>query len=211
MNAKRETHRRKALGTRFLIGLFALLVVSSAATTAQQTPAKQETTTPSGPRAIADSKARTTFELRIISDGNLCPGNNLNCEEKDIWWKNFILLASDGHTLYLTRIPFPSVERSKKQFDLTIKDAEKIIRRNLELNSKGEQVGERALGLFPEIKDRKPPWGVPHHKLFWMWGINYWEITGEHLDDVLALEVRLKEEGVDAVWGWRATIPLRPE
>lgn len=208
-NATRETHGRMTLGTPFFI--FALLAVSSAATIGQQTPAKQETTIQLGPQARPDSKLRTTFVLRRISDGILCPKNNLNCEEKDIWWKNFTLLAPDGHTLDLTSIPFLSVERSKKQFDLTIKEAEKIIRRNFEMNSKGEQVGERALGFFPEIKDIKPPSDVPHYKLFWMWSTNYWEIIGAHLDDVLALEERLNEEGVNAVWGWRATVPLRPD
>jgi hypothetical protein len=153
----------------------------------------------------------TMFVLRRISDGTLCPISNLNCEEQDIWWKSFTLLASDGHTLYLTSIPFPTVERSKKQFGLRIKDAEKIIRRTVESNSTGEQVGEKALGFFPANRDSKSPSGVSQYKLFWMRGTNYWEITGEHLDDVLALEERLKEEGVNAVWGWRANFPLRPD
>ena len=149
------------------------------------------------------------FVLRRISDGTLCLISNLNCKEKDIWLKSFTLLASDGHTLYLTSIPFPSVERSKKQFGLRIKDAEKIIRRTVESNSTTEQVGEKALGFFPLDRDSKSPSGVSQYKLFWMRGTNYWEITGEHLDDVLALEERLKGEGVNAVWGWRANFPLR--
>ena len=141
--------------------------------------------------------------MRLISDGILCPMKDLNCSDKDIWWKNFILLASDGHTLYLTIIPFPSVEQSKKHFELSIKKAEKILRHDSESNNKGEPVEERALGLFPEITGRKAPSGVQHYQLFWMWGPNYWEITGEHLEDVLALEERLKEQGINAVWGWR--------
>lgn len=140
--------------------------------------------------------------LKVISDGNLCPVDNLDCDDKDILWKNFNLLASDGHALDLTSIPFPSVERSKKQFDIFIKRAEKILRRSPELNSNGDQVGERALGLFPEIKGTKPPAGVPHYKLFWRWGANFWEATGEHLEDVVALEQRLKEQGMDAVREW---------
>ena len=141
--------------------------------------------------------------MRLISDGILCPMKDLNCSDKDIWWKNFILLASDGHTLYLTSIPFPSVEQSKKHFELSIKKAEKILRHDSESNNKGEPVEERALGLFPEITGRKAPSGVQHYQLFWMWGPNYWEITGEHLEDVLALEKRLNEEGTGAVWHWR--------
>jgi hypothetical protein len=190
-NVAQETHRRTPPEARFLIGLVAVLAISFAATTAQQTPAKQETTT------------STTFVLRIISDGNLCPSNNLNCEEKNIWWGNFALLASDGHTVNLMSIPFPSVARSKREFDSMVKNADKIIRRNLESNSNGERVGERVLGFFPEVKGSKPPSGPPHYKLFWTRGSNYWEITGEHLDDVLSLEERLKEEGVKAVWGLR--------
>ena len=152
-----------------------------------------------------------TFALKAISDGFLCPRSNLKCEDKDIRFKNFILLASNDHTLSLVSIPFPSAARSKKEFDSTAKSAEKIIRRDLEINSKGEQVGERALGFFPEIKDTKPPSGMPQYKLFWMRSGNYWVITGEHLDDVLALEERLKEEGINAVWGWRANYPILPD
>jgi len=140
--------------------------------------------------------------LQLISDGVLCPKEDPNCSDKDIWWKNFTLLASDGHTLYLKSIPFPSTEQSRKQFESSIKRAEKILRRGLETNSKGEPVGEKALGRFPGIMDTKPPWGNPHYQLFWMWAANYWEITGEYLEDVLALEKRLKEEGTNAVWRW---------
>jgi len=195
---------------RFVISLFALVAVCAAATAAQQSPTKEASSTPPGPQASSDSRVRVTFVLKTISDGTLCPIGNLNCENSDIWWKNFTLLASNGHALDLMSIPYPSVARSKKAFDSTVKSADKIIRRDLEMNSKGEQVGERALGFFPEIKDTKPRLGVPHYKLFWMRGTNYWVITGEHLEDVLALEERLKEEGVNAVWGWRANFPLRP-
>ena len=136
----RQTHRRIKLRLRVVLAPFALLAVSSASTTAQQAPAKQEASAPPGPKAIPASKAPTTFVLKLISDGFLCPVNNLDREDGDIRWKDFALLAADGNTLHLTSIPFPSVERSKKQFDLTIKSAEKIVRRNVESNSKGEQV-----------------------------------------------------------------------
>jgi len=210
MNATTETRRRKTLG-RFLIGLFALLGVSSTATTAQQALARQERTTPSATPPISDSTVSMNFALTRISDGTLCPLDNLNCEDQNIWWKNFTLLASNGHTLNLRSIPFPSVARSKNEFDSTVKNADKIIRRGSEMNSKGEQVGERALGLFPQNKGMKSPSDVPHYKLFWMRGANYWVITGEYLDDVLTLEERLKEEGLNAVWGWRANYPIRPD
>jgi len=207
----RNTHQRTKLRVRFITGLFALQAIVSAAVPARQPLAKQVSNAPSGPQANPTSKVPATFLLKRISDGILCPITNLDCEEHDIWWKSFTLVASDGHTLYLKSIPFPSIEWSTKQFDSTIESAEKIVRCNVESNSKGEQVGERALGLFPEIEDSKPPWSVPHYELIWMWGPNYWEITGEHLDDVLALEQKLKEEGVNAVWCWHARIPSSPD
>ena len=189
------------LRTGIVTGLFYLLTFTSAAANVQQNPAKQKRSSSSEPQT-QEPTARTTFVLKAISDGMMCPMDKLDCEDKDIFWKNFNLLASDGHSLDLTSIPFPSVERSKKAFDISIKWAEKILRRSPESNSKGDIVGERALGLFPEIKDMKSPLGVPHYKLFWMWGANFWEVTGEHLEDVVALEERLKEQGVNAVWGW---------
>jgi hypothetical protein len=192
-----------------LLGLSVLGVASSSATIKQpiftfvrpELQSKQEAPVPSA-QATPSAKENTTFQLQRISDGTLCPIKDLNCSDKDIWWKSFTLLSSDGRTLYLTSIPFPSVERSRKQFELSIKEAEKVLRRNLESNSKGGAVGERALGLFSEIKDTKPPSSVPQYKLFWMWDAHYWEITGEHLEDVLALEQRLNEEGINAVWRW---------
>jgi hypothetical protein len=209
MNATTEIRRGTRLA-HYVIAVFAVLEVSSTATTAQQ-PLAQETTTPSAARPISDSKVRTNFALKRISDGTLCPLSNLNCEDSNIWWENFTLLASNGHTLNLMSIPFPSIARSKKEFESTAKNADKIIRRDAEMNSKGEQVGERALGFFPENKGMKSPADVPHYELFWMRGPNYWVVTGEYLDDVLALEERLKEEGLNAVWGWRANYPVRPD
>jgi hypothetical protein len=205
MNATWKTHRRNKLKAHFVIALLALVAISPTATTAQQTPANRETTAPPGPQVIPDSKVQMTFALKLISDGFLCPRENLNCADHNIWWKSFTLLASDGHTLYLTSIPFPSGERSRDQFESSIKGAEKILRRTMESNSKGEQVGERALGFFSEIKDMKPPSGVPHYQLFWTRGPNYWVVNGEHLEDVLALEERLKSEGVNVVWTWHST------
>lgn len=211
MNVVQETRPRIAQRAHFMISLLVLAAFSSAATYAQETPTKQATSSTSEPQTGQKPTERTTFTLKLISDGILCPMNNLSCEEKDIRWKNFTLLASDGHTLHLTSIPFPSVERSKKRFDRSIKEADQILRRSLESNGKGDQIGERALGLFTEVKDSKPPTDARHYMLFWMWGANFWEINGEHLEDVLALEERLKEEGVGAVWRWHPKISLGPD
>jgi hypothetical protein len=155
------------------------------------------------PQATFSTAQNTTFKLRRISDGTLCPMKELNCSDKDVWFKRFTLLASDGNTLYLTSIPFPSIERSKEKFESSVKEADEILRLSSELNNKGEPVGERAIGLSQETKDVSPPSVVSHYKLFWMCNAHYWEISGEHLEDVLALEERLKEQGINAVWGWR--------
>jgi hypothetical protein len=209
MNVARGIRQRQTRRARLLIGL-SVLGVASSVTAKQQIfafigskpQAKQEAPAPARSQATPGTKENITFRLRRISDGPLCPMKDLNCSDKRIWWKTFTLLASDGNTLYLTSIPFPSVERSKEEFESSVKEADKILRRSSELNGKAKPVGERVLGLFQETKGLKPPSGVPHYKLFWMWNAHYWEITGEHLEDVLALEGRLKEQGINAVWGW---------
>jgi hypothetical protein len=211
MNVAREIRQTKARPARFLIGLFVLGVASSSVIGKQQifalmgarSQAKQEAPAPALAQTTPSTKENITFKLRGIGDGNLCPITDLDCSDRDIWFKRFTLLASDGNTLYLTSIPFPSAERSKEKFESTVKEADKILRRSSELNSKGEPVGDRVLGSFKETMDVKPPRSVSHYKLFWMWNAHYWEITGEHLEDVLALEERLKEQGINAVWGWR--------
>jgi hypothetical protein len=211
MNVAREIRQRKARPARFLIGLFVLGVASSSVIGKQQIFAfmeakpqvKQEAPAPALSQTAPSTKENVTFKLRGIGDGKLCPITDLDCSDSDIWFKRFTLLASDGNKLYLTSIPFPSIERSKEKFESAVKEADKILRRNPELNSKGEPVGERALGLFEETKDVKPRSSVSHYELFWTWNAHYWEITGEHLEDVLALEERLKERDINAVWGWR--------
>lgn len=190
------------------LGLFILEVSSSWAKRpilfgrGMEPQSKQEASGASKPQSPPKSKENARFRLRLISDGILCPIDDLDCDDRDIRWKNFILLASDEHTLNVTSIPFPTVERAKKYFEASIKGAEKILRDDPESDSKGEPVGETALGSFPAIKDMKPPSGVPHYKLFWRWGKNCWELIGEHLEDVLALESRLNEEGIGAIWTW---------
>jgi hypothetical protein len=112
--------------------------------------AKQEAPAPARSQATLNTKENTTFKLRRISDGILCPMKDLNCSDKDIWFKKFTLLASDGNTPYLTSIPFPSVERSKEKVESSVNEADKILRRSSELNNKGEQIGERVLDLSQE-------------------------------------------------------------
>jgi hypothetical protein len=101
----RKIRQRKTRRARFLIGLSFLGVVSSSVTAKQQIfgfiGAKQDAPAPPPVRSQAtpDAKENTTFKLRLISDGNLCPMTDLNCSDQDIWWKKFTLLASDGNTL----------------------------------------------------------------------------------------------------------------
>jgi hypothetical protein len=211
MNMVEQSHRRtrEVVQLCLFLGVFVLEVSSSWAKrpilfgAGIEPQSKQESTGSSKPQARPESKENGRFQLRLVSDGILCPIDDLDCEGRDIRWKNFVLLASDGHTLNVTSIPFPTVERSKKHFEATIKGAEKILRNEPESDSKGKPVGERALGSFPAIKaESKPPSGVTHYMLFWRWGKNCWELTGEHLEDVLALESRLNEEGTRAIWSW---------
>jgi len=176
MNVAREICHRKTRRARFLIGLSILGVPSSSAIAKHQIlafvgatlQAKQEASAAARSQTAASTRENLTFKLRLISDGILCPFKDLDCSDRDIWFKKFTLLASDGKTLHLTSIPFPSIERSKEKFESSVKEADKILRRSSELNSKGEPVGERALGLFQETKDVKPPSGISHYKLFWM-------------------------------------------
>jgi hypothetical protein len=190
--ARGSRPRTRTVQSRFFLGLF-MVGLSWPSTTALSS---------SKPQSLPDPKEKPTFQLKLISDGILCPIDDRDCEDRDIKWKDFALSASDGHMLHLTSIPFPSVERSKKHFRTSIKGAEKVLRDEPELDSKGEIIGERALGLFSPPKDAKPRSSVPKYRLFWMWGENYFELTGEHLDDVLKLESKLKEEGIRAIWTW---------
>lgn len=193
-----------------LPGLFALAAVSVSAVAIQtvlfatgfQRQSTEEAASPQQSQSKPDTKEGIGFKLRLISDGLLCPLNNLECEDQDIRWKNFALQASDGHTLHVLSIPFPTAERSKKHFRALIKDAEKILRDNPESSDNGEPVGERARASFKAAKDKKRS-ETALYRLFWTRDKNYWELSGEHLEDVLALESRLREEGMRAIWSWR--------
>lgn len=141
------------------------------------------------------------FRLQTISDGMLCPVQHLNCNDRGIWWKNFRLQASDEHRLDLVSIPSPTTKRAKKEFHKHLKGARKILRREPESNGEGDLVGERALGWFAGTSNAQSP-RVGYYSIFWRWDRYYWALTGEHLEDVLALERRLKAEGTQAVWTW---------
>lgn len=149
---------------------------------------------PSAPRQQAAS-GRTegvTFKSVRISDG-LLPDNKT-------WWKTFDLVSSSGNSLFVTSTPFSTTRGASKQYELYFTGARNIIRRTPELDDKGRVVGDRALGLFSGVKAVKPPYNVDHYSLFWRSGANFWVITGEHLQDVLALEARFRAEGITLLW-----------
>lgn len=74
-----------------------------------------------------------------------------------------------------------------------MKSTQKILRREPESDSKGDLVGERALGWLAGTSKAQSP-RVGYYSIFWTWDRDYWALTGEHLEDVLALERRLKAE-----------------
>jgi len=154
------------------------------------------------PQSAPAAPDKVTFTLTLISDGILCPLSNLKCADRDIYFKRFSLETADGHKLGVQSIPFPTVERAKKHFESSVNRADKDIRRTPELNATAEVVGERVLGLFPGAMSFKALSGGQHYELFWTDGKYFWELSGEYLEEVLALEARLKEEGMNAIWTW---------
>jgi hypothetical protein len=159
MKIANQTRRppRKATPVFLILGLSVLGVASSSGTikppifafVRPELQPKQEVPAPSA-QATPSTKENTTFQLQRISDGTLCPIKDLDCIDKDIWWKSFTLLASDGHTLYLTSIPFPSVERSRKQFELSIKEAEKYFVATWSRTVKAKQWEKELLAFSPK-------------------------------------------------------------
>ena len=111
MKPANETRRlsRSALRGCLLLVLSVLGVASPSATMKQpiltfigpELQSQQEVPVFSGSQVIPSTKENPTFLLRLVSDGNLCPANDLNCSKKDVSLKNFTLLASDGHTVTL--------------------------------------------------------------------------------------------------------------
>lgn len=134
------------------------------------------------------------FRVLRISNGVL--------DDKETWWEGFSVLAPNGHTLSVSNTPFSSVEQSDKQFQLWVKTAAKILRRGPELNENGKVVGERVLCLFSPVKTASPLDSAPQYSVVWTSGANLWRLSGQHLDDVLSLENRLRVEGTGALWKW---------
>jgi hypothetical protein len=146
------------------------------------------------PRDSASQPSPDIFRVVRISNGVL--------DDKETWWEAFSVVAPNGHKLSVSNTPFPTVERSEKQFHLWVKTAAKILRRDPELTENGKAIGERVLCLFTLAKDAPSPDGVTQYSVIWTSGANLWRLSGEHLDDVLSLENRLKVEGTGALWKW---------
>src|SRR5437879_3232930 len=155
---------------------------------------KEETPQRASPQATPDPRQQVSFRVIRISNGVL--------DDKETWWEGFSVLASNGHKLSVSNTPFPSVERSDKQFQLWVKTAAKILRRGPELNENGKSVGERVLCLFSPNNAGSPPDSAPQYSVIWTSGANLWRLSGEHLEDILSLENRLKVEGTGALWRW---------
>ena len=155
---------------------------------------KEETPLRASRQLSPDSGQQASFRVVRISNGVL--------DDKETWWEAFSVLASNGHMLYVSNTPFPSVGRSDKEFRLWVKTASKIFRRGPELNESGNVIGKRVLGLFSQVKTANPADSPPRYSVVWTSGANLWRLTGEHLEDVLSLEYRLKAEGTGALWKW---------
>lgn len=140
------------------------------------------------PSEVQSTKAeaeRITFKLVRTSDGQSDDGT---------FWTMLYITASNGHTLFKQTFPYSSVGRATKEFQLFLKAAVRTLRRTPETNEKGEVVGERVLALFPRTSTMGP-----HYTLFWTSGDKFSLISGEHLEDVLALENRMKEKPLSEV------------
>jgi hypothetical protein len=147
-----------------------------------------------GGKRQATPDKETTFQLTLISDGTLG-------DDERVWFKRFTLAASDGNTVDLTSIPFPSTERAANRFELSIKEAKTVRWRKPESYSNGGS-GESALVVSEMRDERRSPSTVAIYKLFWVWDRYYWDISGEHLEDVTALKQKVDEYGPNVVWKW---------
>jgi hypothetical protein len=122
------------------------------------------------------------FKLTKIGDGRSDDGTR---------WTEYGVITSDGHMLYNRYFPFSTVDRANKQFRFYIKHAAKVIQRGPVLDDKGRAIAKRVLASF--AGDEK---GKTIYRLFWASEREFSEIEGEHLDDILALESRLKEKSL---------------
>jgi hypothetical protein len=121
-----------------------------------------------------------SFKLLKTSEGKSDDGTN---------WTAFNLITSDGHPVVMQNFPFSSADRADKEFQLFLKASTKVIRRTPEKNEKGQNVGDRVLAMIPRTSTMGP-----HYTLFWTHGVQFSQISGEHLADVLELEKRLNQE-----------------
>lgn len=154
---------------------------------------REETPQRASPQSRSDPGQQLSFRVISISNGV--------ADDKETWWEAFSVLASNGHKLWVSNTPFSSIKRSDKQFQLWVKTAEKVLRRDPELNQDGKSVGERVLCIF-SVKAGSPPDRATEYSVIWTSGANLWRLSGEHLEDVLSLENRLKVEGNGALWKW---------
>jgi hypothetical protein len=120
------------------------------------------------------------FKLTKIGNGRLDDGTR---------WTEYGVITSDGHMLYNRYFPFSTVDRANKQFRFYIKHATKVIQRGPVLDDKGRAIAKRVLASFAGEEK-----GKTIYRLFWASEREFSEIEGEHLDDILALESRLKEK-----------------
>jgi hypothetical protein len=182
--------RRTCLAYFLIAVVTYLLTTTSRYSTAQglfnlplRSNQEQPASVPSRPGS--DNREKISFKLIRISDGRSDDGT---------WWKTFNLVASDGNTLYKQDFPFTSVRRADKQFQLYLNGAIEVIRRKPELDQKGNTVGERVLARFARNEA-----GRPHYTLFWTRQALFQQVTGENLDDILALESRLRELSLTSI------------
>jgi hypothetical protein len=122
------------------------------------------------------------FKLTKIGDGRSDDGTR---------WTEYGVISSDGHMLYNRYFPFSTVDRANKQFCFYIKHATKVIQRGPVLDDKGRAIAKRVLASF--AGDEK---GKTIYRLFWASEREFSEIEGEHVDDILVLESRLKEKSL---------------
>lgn len=132
--------------------------------------------------SISDKTEKIKFKLTSIGNGKSNDGT---------WWTKYDLMTSDGHALYMQWFPFSTVGRANKQFKLFLRNTTKVIQHGPEVDEKGKTIGKRVLASFAE--DEK---GKTNYLVFWTSETRFCQIEGEHVDDILALESRLKEKSL---------------
>jgi hypothetical protein len=142
----------------------------------------------SGDQEVSETSVK--FRLIRILDGKTTSG---------AWCKTFEITTSDGHEMYTQNCPRLNVTLSvvTKRW---VKSAEKVLDRTQEANEKGEAVGERILLSFAKNERvQTAPDNKPHYVLLWTRGSAFNKIAGERVEDVLALEKRIRRKTNAAV------------